>query len=137
MQLPDQYNTSVGQTRSSQFSGGQKQRIAIARAIARDPAVLLLDEATSALDAASERVVQEALDSLLQAKQRTTVVIAHRLSTVQNADQICVVHQGSILERGRHQELIANPESHYSRLVRRQVGTTLAATPSSAETTKE
>jgi len=129
MQLPDQYHTNVGVSRSSQFSGGQKQRIAIARAIARNPPILLLDEATSALDAASERIVQEALDALLAAVQRTTIVIAHRLSTVRNADQICVVDQGAIIEQGRHEELLADSEGHYSRLVSRQVLSAKAPLP--------
>lgn len=82
----------------TQLSGGQKQRVAIARAILKDPRILLLDEATSALDAESERVVQEALDRVMV--NRTTVVVAHRLSTVKNADMIAVVHQGKIVEQG-------------------------------------
>mmetsp|Transcript_92124 Transcript_92124/g.231655 ORF Transcript_92124/g.231655 Transcript_92124/m.231655 type:complete len:170 (-) Transcript_92124:115-624(-) len=121
MQLPKQYYTELGYARRSRLSGGQKQRIAIARAIVRRPAVLLLDEATSALDTQGEKVVQAALDSLLSEKKRTTVVIAHRLSTVRTADQICVVHKGKILEQGRHEELIAIPDGHYSRLVSNQL----------------
>lgn len=84
--------------RGIQLSGGQKQRLAIARAILKDPRILLLDEATSALDVESERMVQEALDKIMV--NRTTVVVAHRLSTVRNADTIAVIHQGKIVEKG-------------------------------------
>ena len=100
-----------------QLSGGQKQRLAIARALVRDPAILVLDEATSALDAASERVVQAALDKLLAQRKRTTLLIAHRLSTIRNADKIAVLKDGVVAEQGTHDELLANPEGLYFNLV--------------------
>jgi len=91
--------------RGSQLSGGQKQRVAIDCALVRQPSIMLLDEATSALDSESERIVQEALDEIMTRQKRTTVVIAHRLSTVRNADQIAVVSKGCIVESGTHEEL--------------------------------
>ncbi|KAH0457329.1 hypothetical protein IEQ34_012644 [Dendrobium chrysotoxum] len=102
----------------TQLSGGQKQRIAIARAILKDPRILLLDEATSALDVESEQVVQEALDRVMI--NHTTVIIAHRLSTVRNADTIAVMHQGSIIEKGSHLELRKDPMGAYSQLIQLQ-----------------
>eukprot|EP00257_Ricinus_communis_P020658 XP_015579937.1 ABC transporter B family member 2 [Ricinus communis] len=115
--LPDKFDTQVGE-RGIQLSGGQKQRIAISRAIVKNPSILLLDEATSALDAESEKSVQEALDRAMVG--RTTVVVAHRLSTIRNADMIAVVHEGKIVEIGSHDELISNPNSAYSSLVHLQ-----------------
>ncbi|PKU78762.1 ABC transporter B family member 11 [Dendrobium catenatum] len=115
--MPQGLDTMVGE-HGAQLSGGQKQRIAIARAILKDPKILLLDEATSALDAESERVVQEALDRVMM--NRTTVIVAHRLSTVRNADTIAVIHRGSIVEKGSHKELIKDPNGAYSQLIRLQ-----------------
>jgi subfamily B ATP-binding cassette protein MsbA len=97
------YDTNIGDS-GGKLSGGQRQRLSIARAILKNPPIMILDEATSALDTESEKLVQEALDKLM--KNRTSVVIAHRLSTVKNADEICVMHHGEIVERGRHDELI-------------------------------
>ena len=116
MEQPDGYATQIGD-RGLRLSGGQRQRLALARAILKDAPILLLDEATSALDTESERLVQAALARFT--KNRTTLVIAHRLSTVQNADLICVMDQGTIVETGTHRELLAEGGS-YARLVRSQ-----------------
>uniref|UniRef100_A0A0E0FRP4 MDR-like ABC transporter n=1 Tax=Oryza nivara TaxID=4536 RepID=A0A0E0FRP4_ORYNI len=115
--LPNGYDTLVGQ-RGTQLSGGQKQRIAIARAILKDPKILLLDEATSALDVESERIVQEALNRMMV--ERTTLVVAHRLSTVRNVDCITVVRKGKIVEQGPHDALVKDPDGAYSQLIRLQ-----------------
>ncbi|KAG6533780.1 ABC transporter B family member 19 [Zingiber officinale] len=115
--LPEGYRTAVGE-RGVQLSGGQKQRIAIARAVLKDPTVLLLDEATSALDAESECVLQEALERLM--KGRTTVLVAHRLSTIRAVDSIGVVQDGRILEQGSHTELLTRADGAYSRLLQLQ-----------------
>ncbi|MBQ3608346.1 MAG: ABC transporter ATP-binding protein [Bacteroidales bacterium] len=112
MEKEDGYMTNIGD-RGGKLSGGQRQRISIARAILKNPPLLILDEATSALDTESEKIVQEALDRLTST--RTTVVIAHRLSTIKNADLICVMHEGRIVERGRHDELIAL-DGYYKKL---------------------
>jgi ATP-binding cassette subfamily B (MDR/TAP) protein 1 len=116
--LPEGYDTKVGEG-ALHLSGGQKQRVAIARAVVKDPRVLLLDEATSALDAESEKVVQEALDRLMVG--RTTVVVAHRLSTVRDANSIAVVYKGKLVEQGTHNELLALKDGAYARLVRHQM----------------
>ncbi|KAG9457822.1 hypothetical protein H6P81_002330 [Aristolochia fimbriata] len=115
--LPQGLDTMVGE-HGTQLSGGQKQRVAIARAILKDPRILLLDEATSALDAESEHIVQQALDRVMV--NRTTVIVAHRLSTVRNSNMIAVIHRGSVVEKGSHPELIRDPNGAYSQLIRLQ-----------------
>jgi len=118
MSFPEGYETVVGE-RGVKLSGGQRQRIAIARAILKDPVILILDEATSSLDAASEALVQEALENLM--KNRTSFIIAHRLSTIRSADKIVVLEKGLVKEAGTHQELLALPDGLYKELNRLQL----------------
>ncbi|MGH0168552.1 UNVERIFIED_CONTAM: hypothetical protein FKN15_054383 [Acipenser sinensis] len=116
-ELPDGYSTDAGE-KGAQLSGGQKQRVAIARALVRSPHVLILDEATSALDAESEHIVQQALNGIMQ--DRTVLVIAHRLSTVEKAHNIIVIDKGEVLEQGTHRDLMQK-DGLYSKLVKRQI----------------
>ena len=118
--FPEKFETVVGE-RGVKLSGGQRQRVAIARAILKDPAILILDEATSSLDAASERLVQEALDELMQ--NRTTIIIAHRLATIRKVDRIYVLREGLIAEAGTHDELAVLEEGLYANLVKLQFET--------------
>mmetsp|Transcript_18788 Transcript_18788/g.21205 ORF Transcript_18788/g.21205 Transcript_18788/m.21205 type:complete len:202 (+) Transcript_18788:255-860(+) len=119
-EFPNGYDTLCGES-GTQLSGGQKQRICIARAIIRKPRVLLLDEATAALDNESERIVQEALEKIVQNKTMTTVVVAHRLTTIQNADKIIVLDHGVLVEQGKHKELLEK-KGAYSKLWYAQQG---------------
>ena len=112
MQSEHGFDTNIGD-RGGRLSGGQRQRVSIARAILKNPPILILDEATSALDTESERLVQDALEKLM--KTRTTIAVAHRLSTIKHADEICVLHEGKIVERGSHEELI-NKNGYYRKL---------------------
>lgn len=130
MSLPDRYETIVGE-RGIKLSGGQRQRVAIARAILKDPRILLLDEATSSLDNESEHLVQEALRRLMQ--KRTTLIIAHRLSTVRIAHRIAVMDQGHLVELGTHDELIAR-SGVYARLYEMQFRTAEVIDAGTAET---
>ena len=117
MSFPDGYETLVGE-RGVQLSGGQKQRVAIARAILKNPKILILDEATSSLDSESEHLVQMALEN--QMGKRTTIIIAHRLSTVKRADKILVLEDGKVVQVGSHNDLYQQKEGLYHKLVERQ-----------------
>ncbi|MBX7155011.1 MAG: ABC transporter ATP-binding protein [Candidatus Kapaibacterium sp.] len=119
-QFPEKYKTIVGE-RGVKLSGGQRQRIAIARAILKNPPILILDEATSSLDSRTEHLIQQALENLMHG--RTTIIIAHRLSTIRTCDSIMVFSKGEIIERGTHNELMAQPNSTYAKLCELQFGT--------------
>ena len=116
LELPDGYETNIGDS-GNKLSGGQKQRLSIARAVLKNPPIMILDEATSALDTESERLVQDALEKMM--RNRTSIVIAHRLYTIQNADSIVVMHKGKIIEQGTHDELMKSAKN-YRKLVEMQ-----------------
>lgn len=120
MKFPQDFDTPLSGGAGTELSGGQKQRVAIARALVKQPPVLLLDEATSALDNESERIVQDALDKLMQSRERTCIVIAHRLSTIRNADRIAFIGDGRVKEIGSHEELMEKTNGKYKRLVEMQ-----------------
>ena len=128
-------SAQVGE-RGQRLSGGQRQRIAIARCLLRRPKLLLLDEATSALDAASEAAVQRALDGLIWHGSHTTILVAHRLSTVVNANKIVVVQKGACVEQGTHVELLGLSSGVYSNLVTTQLQSNDAAAPAAASASK-
>jgi subfamily B ATP-binding cassette protein MsbA len=113
VQMENGYQTTIGE-RGSKLSGGQRQRLSIARAVLKNPPILILDEATSALDSESERLVQDALNTLMM--NRTSIIIAHRLSTIQHADEIIVIQQGQIIQRGKH-EVLLEGEGLYKKLI--------------------
>lgn len=112
------FETNIGE-RGGKLSGGERQRLTIARAVYKNPPVLILDEATSALDTASERLVQNAINKLME--NRTSIVIAHRLSTIQHADEIIVMHEGKIAERGTHTDLLASKGLYYNLIQMQQL----------------
>ncbi|KAF8561660.1 hypothetical protein P879_11244, partial [Paragonimus westermani] len=118
LEFPQGYDTVVGE-RGLKLSGGEKQRVAIARNILKNPCILMLDEATSALDTNTERNIQSSLSKI--SRNRTTLVVAHRLSTIVNADEILMMHQGEIVERGTHAQLLEIPNGRYAALWRAQV----------------
>jgi ATP-binding cassette subfamily B protein len=117
MALPDGYDTLVGE-RGVKLSGGERQRVALARAVLADARILIFDEATSSLDSISEALMQQALEDVIE--DRTTIIVAHRLSTVQKVDRILVFDRGRIVEQGTHAELLARPNGHYQGLFRSQ-----------------
>jgi subfamily B ATP-binding cassette protein HlyB/CyaB len=119
LELPEGYDTIVGEHGAS-LSGGQRQRVAIARALIGNPRILIFDEATSALDYESERIIQQNMQIIC--KDRTVIIIAHRLSAVRDANRIIVMDRGQIVEQGSHSELLAHQAGHYSRLHRLQQG---------------
>jgi subfamily B ATP-binding cassette protein MsbA len=131
VKLPAGYDTAIGE-RGQRLSGGQKQRLAIARALLKNSPILILDEATSSLDSESELLVQDALQNLM--RNRTSFVIAHRLSTVRRADAIIVLERGRVAEIGRHEELLARPGGVYAKLYALQIFETRSTPAASAPT---
>merc|ERR1712137_821584 len=119
-EMKDGYETRIGE-RGNRLSGGQRQRIAIARVFLRRPKIILLDEATSALDENSQEAVQQALTNLIEESNATVVMVAHRLSTVVNADSICVIDKGHVLEQGSHEELAQKKDGIYAAMVSKQL----------------
>jgi ATP-binding cassette, subfamily B, bacterial len=130
VRLPRAYQTLVGE-RGVKLSGGERQRVALARAFLADAPILILDEATSSLDSQSEALIQEAMERLMSG--RTSIVIAHRLSTVRAMDRILVFDQGQIIEEGSHDTLLRKPQGHYRRLFERQAGLLASGTSANGE----